>query len=239
MDIADSRSKLIKLVDDITKSYSTILEEKYENKDKENKDFLFLNNQNKLQKEELVERDNEIKSLNKKCYDYEQMINSYQEKMKEIEEEQICNNKVSLVKSQANALDEKDTHIEQLEQKIKLLQTADQYIKKNVTVKIEEVKSPIIGVKSPMIGVKSPIIGFSPTTSVNKAEKQVEPLNLESSDEDIQLKSVKHKNNKYYIIVGEEPQFIYKIEDDDEIGEKLGKRTPKKKGKGYDYEFFE
>ena len=43
------------------------------------------------------------------------MINSYQEKMKEIEEEQLCNNKVSLVKSQANALDEKDKHIEHLE----------------------------------------------------------------------------------------------------------------------------
>ena len=149
------------------------------------------------------------------------MINSYQERMKEIEEEQLCNNKVSLVKSQANALEEKDKHIEHLEQKIKLLQGNEQNTGKNVSVKIEEVKSPVIG--------------DIPLTS----QKQVEPLVLESSDEDIQIKSVKHKNNKYYIIVGEEPQFIYKIDDDDEIGEKLGKRTPKKKGKGYDYEFFE
>ena len=221
MDIAESRSKLIQLVDEITESYSSIREEKYENKDKENRDFVFLNNQNKSQKEELEEKENQIKELNKKCYDYEQMINSYQEKMKEIEEEQLCNNKVSLVKSQANALDEKDKHIEHLEQKIKLLQDTD----KNVSVKIEQVESPIIG--------------FSPTSSENKVEKQVEPLNLESSDEDIQLKQVKYKNNKYYIIVGEEPQFIYKIEDDEEIGEKLGKRTPKTKGKGYDYEFFD
>ena len=221
MDIAESRSKLIQLVNEISDSYSSILEEKYENKDKENRDFVFLNNQNKSQKEELEEKENQIKELNKKCYDYEQMINSYQEKMKEIEEEQLCNNKVSLVKSQANALDEKDKHIEHLEQKIKLLQDTD----KNVSVKIEQVESPIIG--------------FSPTSSENKVEKQVEPLNLESSDEDIQLKQVKYKNNKYYIIVGEEPQFIYKIEDDEEIGEKLGKRTPKTKGKGYDYEFFD
>ena len=221
MDIAESRSKLIQLVDEITESYSSILEEKYENKDKENRDFVFLNNQNKSQKEELEEKENQIKELNKKCYDYEQMINSYQEKMKEIEEEQLCNNKVSLVKSQANALDEKDKHIEHLEQKIKLLQDTD----KNVSVKIEQVESPIIG--------------FSPTSSESKVEKQVEPLNLESSDEDIQLKQVKYKNNKYYIIVGEEPQFIYKIEDDEEIGEKLGKRTPKTKGKGYEYEFFD
>ena len=221
MDIADSRSKLIKLVDELTESYSSILEEKYENKDKENKDFVFLNNQNKSQKEELEEKDNQIKDLNKKCYDYEQMINSYQERMKEIEEEQLCNNKVSLVKSQANALDEKDKHIEQLEQKIKLMQSIGQDIEKNVSVKIEEVKSPVIGENSTI------------------TKKQVEPLVLESSDEDIQIKSVKHKNTKYYIIVGEEPQFIYKIEDDDEIGEKLGKRTPKKKGKGYEYEFYE
>ena len=225
MDIADSRSKLINLVDEITDSYSSILEEKYENKDKENKDFVFLNNQNKSQKEELEEKDNQIKDLNKKCYDYEQMINSYQERMKEIEEEQLCNNKVSIVKSQANALDEKDKHIEQLEQKIKLMQSIGQTTEKNVSVKIEEVKSPIIG--------------FSPTINENNSVKPVEPLILESSDEDVQIKSVKHKNNKYYIIVGEEPQFIYKIDDDDEIGDKLGKRTPKKKGKGYDYEFFE
>ena len=221
MDIAESRSKLIQLVNEITESYSSILEEKYENKDKENRDFVFLNNQNKSQKEELEEKENQIKELNKKCYDYEQMINSYQEKMKEIEEEQLCNNKVSLVKSQANALDEKDKHIEHLEQKIKLLQDTE----KNVSVKIEQVESPIIG--------------FSPTSSESKVEKQVEPLNLESSDEDIQLKQVKYKNNKYYIIVGEEPQFIYKIEDDEEIGEKLGKRIPKTKGKGYDYEFLD
>ena len=225
MDIADSRSKLIKLVDEITESYTSILEEKYENKDKENKDFVFLNNQNKSQKEELGERDNQIKDLNKKCYDYEQMINSYQERMKEIEEEQLCNNKVSLVKSQANALEEKDKHIEQLEQKIKILQGNEQNTGKNVSVKIEEVKSPVIE--------------FSPTITKKLGNKQVEPLVLESSDDDVQIKSVKHKNNKYYIIVGEEPQFIYKIEDDDEIGEKLGKRTPKKKGKGYDYEFYE
>ena len=214
MDIAESRSKLIKLVDEITESYSSILEEKYENKDKENKDFVFLNNQNKSQKEELEERDNQIKDLNKKCYDYEQMINSYQEKMKEIEEEQICNNKVSLVKSQANALDEKDKHIEHLEQKIKLLQSID----KDISVKIEEVKSPVIG--------ENPTI----------TKKQVEPLLLESSDDDIQLKSVKHKNNKYYIIAGEEPQFIYKIDDDDEIGEKLGVRE-RANGRGYNYSF--
>ena len=56
MDIAESRSKLIKLVDEITESYSSILEEKYENKDKENRDFVFLNNQNKSQKEELEEK---------------------------------------------------------------------------------------------------------------------------------------------------------------------------------------
>ena len=37
---------------------------------------------------------------------------------------------------------------------------------------------------------------------------------------------------------GEIPQYIYKIEEDGEIGDKIGTRTRKVKGKGYDYNIF-
>ena len=54
-------------------------------------------------------------------------------------------------------------------------------------------------------------------------EHSNKPLTLEvaSSDDDIEFKTVKYEKKKYYIIVGEIPQYLYKI-DNGEIGNKIG-----------------
>ena len=48
---------------------------------------------------------------------------------------------------------------------------------------------------------------------------------------DFKDNQIKYKGEKYYIIVGEEPQVVYEILDDDDVGNRVGIR--KKKGKGY------
>ena len=212
MDISQIRDELTKSVNNIVDEYSKIVETKFNDIESLNRDFSFVNNENTSLKSQLSERENEIRDLKKKCHEYEQMINTQGERITEMEEEQLCNDKVSIVKLQAKSLGEKDTHIERLELKIKQL-TEKPSIK------------PVIS--EPSLEPPNEIV----------IEQQETTKPESSEEEDIQLKSVKYKGERYYIIVGEEPQYVYSIKDEGELGEKRGVRTPKSKGKGYDYDF--
>ena len=59
----------------------------------------------------------------------------------------------------------------------------------------------------------------------------------DSDSIDIEYKRIKYKGEKYYIIVGEEPQIVYEILDDDDVGDRVGIREKKTKSKGYDVKF--
>ena len=121
-----------------------------------------------------------------------------------------ANENISLIEKQANALEEKDKYISELEEKLKNYESST----KNITVEVKE-----------------QIIGFSPTKSDEPKPPEPEPLKLQS---DIKYKRVKHEKIRYYIISGESPQTLYKILEDGECGEKCGKRI--KKDKGYEYQ---
>ena len=212
MDISQIRDELTKSVNNIVDEYSKIVQTKFDDIESLNRDFSFVNNENTSLKSQLSESENEIRDLKKKCHEYEQMINTQGERITEMEEEQLCNDKVSIVKLQAKSLGEKDTHIERLETKIKQL-TERPSIKPVISEPLSEPKNEIV------------------------IEQQETAKPESSEEEDIQLKSIKYKGERYYIIVGEDPQYVYNIKDEGEIGEKRGVRTPKSKGKGYDYDF--
>ena len=241
-DIAEIRSNLIGLVNDLTESYSQILHEKTNNDMKDNQDILFLNNQYRLQLDEIIDLEDKTRDLNKKSYDYEQIINDYQKKMVDIEEEHKCNDKVSIVKTQADQLFKQDQYIDQLQQKIKFLQGD----KKNISFKFEENEEKDV----------KDVGGWSPTQSKTPLPQEPEEIKVddvvekvddvveedeekeESDDSDsVEYKRVKCKNEKYYIIVGEEPQVLYEYMDDGDVGSRVGIRKKKKKGKGYDVDF--
>ena len=211
MDISQIRDELTKSVNDIVDEYSKIVKTKFDDIESLTRDFSFVNNENTSLKSQLSERENEIRDLKKKCHEYEQMINTQGERITELEEEQLCNDKVSIVKLQAKSIGEKDTLIERLETKIKQL-----------------TEKPSI---KPVISEPSP----EPQNKVVIEQETTKPES--SEEEDIQLKSVKYKGERYYIVVGEDPQYVYSIKDEGELGEKRGVRTPKSKGKGYDYDF--
>ena len=132
--IAETRNILHKISNELVDSYLQNLQEKAEKDVQENQNIVMLTQQNKLQFQEIEGKDKEITDYKKKCYDYEQIINKYQEEMVEIEEKHKCEGKLSIIKVQADELTKKDQYIEQLENKIKFLQTE----KKNVSFKIED-----------------------------------------------------------------------------------------------------
>ena len=219
MDISQIRDELTKSVNDIVDEYSKIVQTKFNDIESLQRDFSFVNNENKSLKSQLSDCENEIRDLKKKCHDYEQMINKQGEQITEMKEEQLCNDKVSIVKLQAKSIEEKDAHIEHLENKIKQLTE-----RPSIKPVISEPKT------EPEIKTDNNCdLVVEPPKETEKPES--------SEEEDIQLKSVKYKGERYNIIVGEDPQYVYNIKDEGELGEKRGVRTPKSKGKGYDYDF--
>ena len=75
--IAETRDILHKISNELVDSYLQNLQEKAEKNVQENQNILILTEQNKLQFQEIVEKDKRIVDYKKKCYDYEQIINKY------------------------------------------------------------------------------------------------------------------------------------------------------------------
>ena len=258
-DIAETRDTLVKHINSLTLNYSQLLHEKTNIETNKNTEILLLNNQNHLQLQEIQTLNEEISGLNKKCYDYEVIINDYQNKMVEIESEVEQRDKVSIMKVQADELEKKDRYIEQLQSKIKYLQGD----KQNISLKFMDVDTnlePANEVVTNDVVDKSG--GWSPTSSSSPVQvveqtsvetpvvKQTSVVNQSVKDDkmetendndndnvsdsdsiDIEYKRIKYKGERYYIIVGEEPQVVYEILDDDDVGDRVGIRN--KKGKGY------
>ena len=256
--IAETRDILHKVSNELVDSYLQNLQEKAEKDVQENQNIVILTQQNKLQFQEIEQKDKEISDYKKKCYDYEQIINKYQEKMVEIEEEQKCEDKVSIVKVQADELTKKDQYIEQLQNKIKFLQNQ----KNNVSFEIEddiieENTDELSGGLSKessgeLSGGWSPTSNKTPSPQENQViqekeivqenqviqEKEENQMDIDEQDDDeIEYKRIKYKGERYYIVVGEEPQIVYEILDDEDVGDRVGIRKKKTKGTGYNIDF--
>jgi len=259
MNISEKKEQLHKLSNELVDSYNSIIEIT-NNQGLEDKNIIKkLTEQIITQKREIDDKDKQISSQNKKCYDYEVVINEYQDKMVQIEEENKTNNKVSIVISQANELENKDRYIEQLENKIKLIKSKnigisespisrsndvfkkdvelDMSDKENETVdghETEDVKSDIVSEDENVDGdVKSEIgdetvDGDVKSVTVSEDETvETGSINSSSEDEDISYKRITYKKIKYFIVIGQDPQIVYKMEESGDPGERVGIRTKK------------
>jgi hypothetical protein len=248
-DISETRDTLVRHINHLTLEYSQMLHEYTNLQTNENQKILLLNNQNRLQLQEIQTLNDNISELNKKCYDYEVIINEYQKKMVEVESDREQRDRVSIMKTQADELYKKDQYIEQLQGKIKYLQGD----KQNISLKFVDVDSnlepePEVGseridsVATESVPDKSG--GWSPTSSnspIQVVKQSVENDKMDTENDsvgdsdsiDIQYKRIKYKGEKYYIVVREDPQVVYEILDDDDVGDRVGIRNKKDKGKGY------
>ena len=274
LDIAETRDNLIKNINDLTMNYSQLLHDRTNIETNKNTEILLLNNQNCLQLQEIQTLNENISELNKKCYDYEQIINEYQSKMVDMEKDKKCENKVSIMRVQADELHKKEQYIDQLQQKIKFLQGD----KKNISLKFidkndenlleknhdefmqtESEPSPYGSLDGQLDEQMDETEGWSPTTSKTPVpvpdkvvpdvatdvttdiatDIVVEDMDTEGDSDciDIEYKRIKYKGEKYYIVVGEEPQVVYRHMEDGDVGSKVGIRKKKTKGKGYDIDF--
>ena len=235
MIVAEARYELIKLVDELVHSYSEAIDSNKDNKTKDKELVNELNTQNKLQLEELKDKEKIISGLNKKCHEYECMINKWQDEKIAQEEEKICNDKVSIVVSQANEIEKKDQYIEQLERKINKYENKSKdkgKIKNNIglVLNVEPVVEPVV--PEPVVEpvVPEPIVP-EPFVEPGVQEPVKPELSIEDSDDEPVYKKIKHKNIKYYVIDGKNPQKIYSIIDNNVPGDIMGERVKLDSGK--------
>lgn len=239
MNISESREKLNLLINDMLNSYNDTIKITNNQSIIDKNMINDLTEQINIQKKEIDDKDKIISNFNKKCYDYEQVINNYQEQMVSIEEEKKTNNKVSIVVSQANELENKDRYIEQLENKIKIIKSKNIGIneyplsrdKSNNVFKSEEIDKEEKEVKEE----KEEIEVIEEKEEIED-ESNINKISTSSSDEEeITYKRITYKKVKYYIIIDQEPQYVYNIDDNGDPGESIGIRT--KKNSKYSIDF--
>lgn len=224
MDIIQTRETFNNLVNDLLNDYtimSSDLNDIKKNKnidiEKNNLNITTLMKEIKEKDELLLEKDKEISDINKTKHEYEVMINSLNEKMESLVKEEDNKNKHDIIKVQAKELDAKDNVIEHLQNKIIKLK-GQETDKKEVEKHIETIVNETI---------------------VNETNQNLDAKVNDSSgdedDEEVWIK-VKHKGIRYIIVQGEDPQYIYRITENDTKGDKLGVRTDINGRKKYEFD---
>jgi len=244
MNISDKKEQLHKLSNDLVDSYNSIIEITNNQGLEDKKIIKKLTDQIIIQKREIDDKDKMISSQNKKCYDYEVVINEYQDRMVKIEEETKTNNKVSIVISQANELENKDRYIEQLENKIKLIKSknigisespisrSNDVFKKDVELDMSDKENETVDghetedVKSDIVSEDENVDG-DVKSEIGDETVETGSINSSSEDEDISYKRITYKKIKYFIVIGQDPQIVYKMEESGDPGERVGIRTKK------------
>lgn len=185
-------------------------------------------------KESLVSKETEcsnlesqIRQLNRDKHDYETMINSLNETLEDSKKEQKEIDRHSMIKVQAKELEDKDRIIDRLEETIMKLK-GDNTLDTKTTKQKKEINK-----ESEPEPEKEPKIETVVSEIVNEDPSE--------SDDEVWIK-VKNKGNRYYIVKGETPQYIYEIDDDDQKGKRVGHRTESKTKSGkkkYVYDLYE
>ena len=215
-------------------------------------------NEAKQRIKRVQELEQEVQSKIKQNHEYETMINSLQEKLSVADEEKIEENKFNMVIIQANEMSQKDREIERLNKVIKTLK--EQYggawgvVSKDPT-KLKtrtEPKSSTIDELMDVVETKLETVDTDET--VVEAEENVETeINVETTgpadpegtseeDEENKIEDNKidergglliftYRNKDYYIYENEEPQIIYDVLENKDIGEEMGVRKKNEKGK--------
>ena len=254
MNISESRKELYKHIDNILTSYNNNIENNNNTSIIDKNTIKDLSKQVKIHQEEIIIKDNLIRELNKKSYDYENIINNYQKKMQDIEKEQEQDNKVSLVISQANEIEKLQKYIDQLESRIKNMNNKKQSKFINNKYDNISVDNTLVDKSDDNASDDNTLVDKSydnssvDNTSVDKSvdnksndntsvdnksddNTSVDNTSVDNksddntSEEEITYKRITYKKKKYFIIDGSNPQLVYNIDKDGDPGEEIGVRN--------------
>jgi len=206
--------------------------------------------QSKQNEQTILEKDKSIKQLQKDKHEYEQLINKLNEKIQEMQTEQESSDRHDMIKVQAKQIDEKDRIIDQLQDKILKLKNdttleekaldpvkkVEQIVNDTEDDGIPEVSGTFEQVEEQPEQPEQPEQKEKPEQTQIVEEQPEQLASTESDDDDEVWIKVKHKGTKYIIVKGEQPQYVYEIDEDGSKGKQVGTRTESNGRKKYKFD---
>ena len=254
--LLESKESMVQTINQIIQDYSygvQLQDSRIQDIQTENTDLKKLVNK---MTSEIQEKDKILLQNEKTIHDYSVMINNLQEKQeKELNEKEkhsmlrVQDKEIKRLTDELNALkkkEEKDTKDKQNKEEkeennslktqiIGFSPTSSESIFKTTEnppeLNLEETVQEVI-IEKPIviedINNKEPVEPVEPVEEVEPVEP-VEPVEDVSEEESIDVEIITHYKKEYYIITGETPQYIYQIDGDGGIGDKIGEIQSKKK----------
>ena len=214
--ILESRGIILKNIENIFTQYHDRESDNNEKIKELNEEIKELNIVNKKLLIEVNEKDKQLIINDRKMVDYEVMINRIQEEAtKELTEKE----RFSMLKAKDKAINERDIEIRRLQKKIDLYEEQNKTSSNgdNIEVVVEEKKTLLEKMKEVVDKEDEEV----ETQVVDKEDEEVETEELSSEEEGEEVEIITHYKKEYYIVVGENPQYMYAIEDG-ELGDKVG-----------------
>jgi len=209
MEILDCKDVINEKINAILNEYQK-LEQKHS---QENKLFTEeverLNQLNLRFSHELSEKDKLLTCKDKTIYDYENMIKELQVNKKEEGKFDMIRGQDQEIKNLNDELSKRKAEIKRLNEKINLLEQTNN---SSVEMKVEEVEDEVEE------KVEEKVEDDKEVDEVGDKVEEVESLDEEPCNVEI----ITYYKKTYYIIENESPQYIYNIDDDEELGDKVG-----------------
>lgn len=252
MNIVDLKNKFDELSFNLIREYTQIEQKYLEEKDKNIKDLTQVNSINESMVTTLEKYDLEILDLNKKLSckvqmieSLEQEINSLKSELTEATEEQEEKTKFDMIRAQNDEIHAKSLEIERLNKIIRVRDEVNEIEKedKEIEIKPELTRSkseeellltgePIITPSSSDDEEKNIEVTIEEIVTNNEdiKDEETDAMTDEMSDEEISYSIIKYRKVEYYIDECNPPN-VYNIDEDEDIGDKIGTWEKNSKGK--------
>ena len=253
MDLLESKETIVNEVNKLFENYSVNVSTMCQQITHISQELSMVHQMNHKLMKEIDEKDKLLLLNEKKCYDYEVMINKIQE---DANKEVDVKTRHDMLRAQDKEIFNRDEEIKRLQKKVneqgktikqnnetelpsksggKLVEKMKEITQKQ-TVK-EEIENPVVtevveevevdkSGKKEVEVVEEVVVEVEVDKENDKSGETTEELSEE--EEEITVTTITHYGKDYYIIDGEEPQYIYAIEDG-ELGDKKGEMRKGKK----------
>ena len=224
MEILDCKAVINDKINAILNEYQN-LEKKHSQENKLfSEEVERLNQLNSRFSHELTEKDKLLTCKEKTICDYENMIKELQVQKKEEGKFDMIRGQDQEIKNLIDKLSKKNNEIERLNSKFHLLEEKNNSF---IEMKVEEVDEVEVEVEDEVEEVDE--VEDKEVDEVEDKDKEVDEVedkeveDNESLDEEpLNVEVITHYKKSYYVIEHEVPQYIYNIDDDEGLGEKVG-----------------
>jgi len=229
MEILDCKAVINDKINAILNEYQN-LEKKHSQENKLfSEEVERLNQLNSRFSHELTEKDKLLTCKEKTICDYENMIKELQVQKKEEGKFDMIRGQDQEIKNLIDKLSKKNNEIERLNSKFHLLEEKNNSFIEMKVEEVDEVEVEVEDEVEEVDEVEDKEVDEVEDKEVEDKDKEVDEVedkeveDNESLDEEpLNVEVITHYKKSYYVIEHEVPQYIYNIDDDEGLGEKVG-----------------